>query len=201
MSIFQRVLLPMINAFVITAALLYAMFLLIESEPATLTEHTPYRALDFIHVPKDETLVTNTPKPVKPEPVTEQPEITRQSPKFEAETETSIGLPDTTPVIEVDGPISFTNGQLTLVFGYPPIYPRNAINREIEGYVHVGFSVNTAGEVYDEHIVDAQPKGIFDKSALKAIVKFRYKPRYENDRPVSTSGQSYIFSFELEDDQ
>ena len=54
------------------------------------------------------------------------------------------------------------------------------------------------GDVFDPFVIESEPKGVFDKAALEAIAKFKYKPRYEDDRAVSTAGQRYIFKFELD---
>ena len=57
---------------------------------------------------------------------------------------------------------------------------------------------NALGQVVDAFIIEAEPKGAFEKSALKAIAKFKYKPRYVEEKPVSTQGQSYIFRYTIE---
>ena len=194
----QRYVWPMVNALFITSALLYAMFLLIESPPLELSERKVYRDLDWIHGPEETPVKPIEDKP-KDLPVVEvQPEIPRYTAKFEHKVDNQVGIPIFKIAPPENDDIIFQSNQLTLILGYPPVYPPNKLGQGIEGYAQVGFSVNALGHVYDEFIIDAQPKGAFEKSALKAIAKFKYKPRYVEDKPVSTEGQSYIFRYRIE---
>ena len=82
--------------------------------------------------------------------------------------------------------------------GFPPEYPNVALRRGVEGYAIVGFSVSPAGEVVDPYIIESEPGTFFDRSALKAIKRFRYKAQLVNGKPVTTDGQRYMFRFELD---
>jgi len=90
------------------------------------------------------------------------------------------------------------DSQLVLALGYPPVYPNSAITKGIEGFAVVGFSVSPAGQVYDAFIIESEPNSIFDRSALKAIKKFKYKAKMENGKAVATDGQRYLFSYKLD---
>ncbi len=65
----------------------------------------------------------------------------------------------------------------------PPRYPYRAERKKIEGWVKVSFIITELGTVHNAVVVDAQPKGIFDKAALQAIVKWKFKPRITNGKP------------------
>lgn len=80
-----------------------------------------------------------------------------------------------------------------------PQYPERARQRGIEGWVLLEFTVTEAGTVKDVVVVDAQPKGYFDRAALKAAERYRYKPKVENGVAVERSGVRLVISFELED--
>ena len=196
MLVLQRIVLPTVNAAIITVALIYGMFLLIESAPLELSEHKSYK-LDWVSIPEDPEVKPKEPKPTKPALVEDKPIVERVTflPKLVTD---SVHIPIDDIVID-RGPVGvYKSNQLTLAFSYPAVYPPSKLNRNIEGYVTVGFSVNPVGEVYDAYIIDSEPKGAFDKSALSAIAKFKYKPRYQNERAVSTQGQSYVFRYEIE---
>jgi len=197
MLVLQRIVLPAVNALLITAALIYGMFLLIESAPLELSEHKSYK-LDWVQVPEEvEDVIVLAPTPTKPEPVKEQPIIERFNFKHEALVSSGVHIP-MEPVTLDPGEIGvYKSDQLTLTFAYPAVYPASKLNRGIEGFVTVGFSVSPVGAVYDAYVIESEPKGAFDKAALKAIAQFKYKPRYENERAVSTEGQRYIFRFEI----
>ena len=194
----QRYIWPMVNALFITTALIYGMFLLVKSPSLELSERKVYRDLDWVHVPKDEKVILKKVVIEKPPVVESAPVIPIFTPSTDPiENEgIHVALFDVKPP-EL-GPILPQSNQLTLVFSYPPVYPPSKIAREIEGYAQVGFSVSSTGAVYDAHIIDSKPKGAFEKSALKAIAKFKYKPRQVEGKPVNTQGQSYVFKFTLE---
>jgi protein TonB len=47
-------------------------------------------------------------------------------------------------------------------------------------------------------VVEAQPKGVFDDAALKAIARWRYNPRVEGGVAVERVGVRTIIRFVLE---
>ena len=79
----------------------------------------------------------------------------------------------------------------------PPRYPYRAERKKIEGWVQVSFIITEQGSVKDAVVVDAKPKGIFNKAALQAILKWKFKPRITNGRPVATRADQVI-NFELD---
>ena len=56
-----------------------------------------------------------------------------------------------------------------------PVYPYKARQRNIEGYVKVKMLVRADGTVGDVTVLDAQPKGLFDEAALKAVPNWRFQ--------------------------
>jgi protein TonB len=79
-----------------------------------------------------------------------------------------------------------------------PEYPRRALERGIEGWVHVRFTVTAAGTVKDLVVVDSEPKGVFDEAASKAVLRWRYNPRVENGVAVERVGEQTLIRFKLE---
>ncbi len=66
----------------------------------------------------------------------------------------------------------------------PPKYPVRAINRHIEGWVKIEFTITTTGKVIDPVVVDAQPADIFDEAALKALRQWVFKQKIVDGQPV-----------------
>ncbi|WP_158589036.1 TonB family protein [Alginatibacterium sediminis] len=56
-----------------------------------------------------------------------------------------------------------------------PSYPRNARRRKIEGYVLLEFNVSNHGITQNIQVLDSSPKNIFDKAAVEAVSKWKYK--------------------------
>jgi protein TonB len=50
-------------------------------------------------------------------------------------------------------------------------------------------------------VIDSDPPGIFNRSALRTIVKWKYKPRIVGGKAVARSGVQHLITYELEDDR
>lgn len=57
-----------------------------------------------------------------------------------------------------------------------PEYPRDALRRQIEGEVVIAFSVNEAGRPTDIEILDAAPRGTFEREVLRTVEEWRFEP-------------------------
>jgi TonB family protein len=64
-------------------------------------------------------------------------------------------------------------GLQPLISGVPE-YPPAAAARDLRGYVEVEFTVTPAGAVESPRVVTAEPRGVFDSSALAAVARRRY---------------------------
>jgi len=80
-----------------------------------------------------------------------------------------------------------------------PMYPSRAAQRRIEGWVVVEFSIGKQGTVENAKVVRSQPGTIFNRSALKAVSKWKYKPRVDNGLVVETHGHQTKITFKLND--
>ncbi len=79
-----------------------------------------------------------------------------------------------------------------------PIYPRAAREQKIEGHVIVEFTVASDGSTADLTVVESVPPDIFDRAALEAVRRFKYKPRVENGRAVAVPGIRNRVTFDLD---
>lgn len=57
-----------------------------------------------------------------------------------------------------------------------PVYPFNATVNGTEGRVVLRFIVDENGAVQSPEVVKADPEGVFEKSALAAIAKYKFDP-------------------------
>jgi len=195
----HRAAVPLLNAFAITACLFYLMFQLVNMDEPQLTERFVLPPLEWPEIGEDSPPEVIAVKPAPPKPVELPPELILDDSPLDIKithTDFGGGYTYTKPT---NGLPKIENNQLVLAFGYPPVYPRNATTRGIEGYVVVGFSVSASGAVYDAHVLESEPKNVFDKSALNAIKKFKYKARAVQGKAVSTDGQRYLFRYELDE--
>jgi len=166
------------------------------------------RQIDFIRIKKESTINKKQrrlkPKP-QPEPPPNKPEMVQSKPKplqspAPQMDMPNIDLPMTSPrlsanlsqamVVQKEIPSSNSGlGQpssgLIPIVKSAPRYPVRAQSRNIEGWVVIEFTITPTGTVIDAKVTDAKPEGTFDRAALNAIVKWKFKPKIENGRPVS----------------
>lgn len=68
-------------------------------------------------------------------------------------------------------------GDIIPVVVIRPMYPREAAMSGTEGWVKVEFTITAAGTVKDPQVIDANPPRIFNREAIRAILKWKFKPR------------------------
>ena len=78
-----------------------------------------------------------------------------------------------------------------------PMYPRDAAMKGIEGWVKVEFIITPVGTVKDPSVIDADPPRIFNREALRAILKWKFKPRVIDGVAVERPA-SQIIEFNLD---
>lgn len=95
-----------------------------------------------------------------------------------------------------------TDQELRLINEAVPQYPTRAAQRGIAGWALVGFDVSETGRLVSgsAHVIDSEPRAIFDRSALRAAERFEFAPRVRNGEAIRVNGVSYVFRYELEDD-
>ena len=77
------------------------------------------------------------------------------------------------------------------------LYPKSAQRRSIEGEVTIEFNVGIDGKVSSAFIVEANPPGRFDSSALRYVNSFVYEPYRLNGTPVEVERISVRIPFRL----
>jgi protein TonB len=65
-----------------------------------------------------------------------------------------------------------------------PRYPAQALNRKIEGWVLVRFNITKEGTVDAVEVVEAEPKGVFEREAVRAAWRYKFKPKLVDGIPV-----------------
>ncbi len=82
-----------------------------------------------------------------------------------------------------------------------PMYPTVAAEQGIEGWAQVKFTVGSDGLVIADtvELVDAEPAGIFDNSAINAAKKFRFTQYAPDGFPVMVPNVQYVFRYAMHD--
>jgi protein TonB len=173
---------------------------LVSSNEFDLGEETASINISFLRQLQDTETQTAKKKPNRPEQEQEPdpPEMDiPETPRPEMSSE-SVSTPD------FGGPqfgafSASTDADVLPIVKVPPQYPRRATQRGIEGWVLVEFTITETGAVINPVVIDADPPGIFNRSAMRTIVKWKYKPRIVGGKAVPRSGVQHLITYELED--
>jgi protein TonB len=198
-----RYALSIVIGVVVTLSLLFLMQLLIASGKAALSEPRARAQLDFVRVKRNENLNTEDFTPEKPPP---PPEVPPETPPQEMDNvdpnapSINIAPPSVSADTNIGGPggMNIAEGDYLPIVRVAPVYPARALSRGLEGYVDMSFTVTTTGTVRDP-IVLFSTSSLFERSATRAVMKFKYKPRVVDGIPVDVSGVKTRISFQIED--
>ncbi|MEC8227882.1 MAG: energy transducer TonB, partial [Pseudomonadota bacterium] len=90
--------------------------------------------------------------------------------------------------------------QATPVMRVDPVYPMEAAKQGIEGSVVLQFDITESGETDNINIVDSFPEGTFDKSAIKALSQWQYKPRIQGGVAQRQTALRVQLDYRLDED-
>lgn len=99
--------------------------------------------------------------------------------------------------LDVGSGLSASDGEYLPIVKIAPQYPRRAQERGVEGYVVLSYTVTKQGTVKDPVVIEAVPNSVFNKAAIKAALRYKYKPRVEDGEPIAVRGVKTKITFKL----
>ena len=91
-------------------------------------------------------------------------------------------------------------GDIIPVVVIRPMYPREAAVAGTEGWVEVEFTITEVGTVKNPRVIDANPARVFNREAIRAILKWKFKPRVVDGTAVERRA-TQIIDFSLHEDE
>jgi len=201
MRVSQISVLPM--AAVTTFGLLLLMYSLIQTNYELPAKVDPPR-IESVIMPEPAIEPLPTQMPSKPEPVAKAPPpIPESAPITKTADATAVSM--AVPAFEA-GDIdagATSEGDYMPIVKVAPQYPSAALRRGIEGYVTVSFTVTANGSTRNVVVLEAVTKdgsatSIFDRAAIAAAERFKYRPRVRDGVAVEVYGVRNRFVFELD---
>lgn len=202
----------------VTLLLFYIMQALIQSGKSVLSEAGVTTIVDFVRLKEDQVLETKKRKPKKPPPPDEPPPDIRPQLSNVNVNKSAFSMARVEVSVNIDvggGGFGISDGEYLPIVKVQPIYPRRALSRGMSGWVIVEFTVTAQGTVRSPFVVRNcaavanlrnpvdcvdRPGSVFDSAALKAALKFKYKPKVIDGVAVDTAGVLNKISFELVDE-
>jgi protein TonB len=192
----------MAAAVAVTFSVALMMQGLISTSGSVIEEDDFGKLVEFVHVQQDDDIQTKSRKPNKP-PVApkEPPKPEMAKPDFNAaDNVMEMGALDIGADLSVDAGLGggSGDGEYLPIVKVAPQYPRRAAQKGIEGYVVVEFTVSKLGTVTNPKVIEANPPNIFNRAAISAAKKFKYKPKMEGGKAIEVNGIRNIIRFELD---
>ncbi len=78
-----------------------------------------------------------------------------------------------------------------------PRYPRRALQRNVEGYVVMSFTIDKRGQPTDIKVIEAKPVHMFDREAMVALKQWKYQPMIVNGAATPRIGQTVKLEFKI----
>jgi protein TonB len=189
----MKIILAFLCSIFVTGSIFAVMNGMVSSDSAQNKNLGEQTVIDFIRLKKDsdsrvkEREKKEPPKPKKP-PVPPQQTAKQNTPMKQM----AMRMPNITPDLSLANKSLLGDAQIGMGFGdgdviplvrMPAQYPSKAKRRNIEGFVKARLEVNTLGTVDSVDIVDSKPKGVFERSAIRALYKYKFKPQMIDGKP------------------
>jgi len=197
-------------AIVVTLVTFYVMHLLISGSHGDREQLEPPPGIRFGPVDIDETVETRDrrrpPPPPPPEEPPPPPDMEIAQMEQQVQEMPQLDLPDLDLSMSGTGPFLGTMGQvdrnqegdIVPLVRIQPQYPRDAAIAQIEGWVRIEFTIDETGSVRSPRVIDARPPRVFDREAIRAILRWKFKPRVVDGQPVARQATQTI-EFTLDD--
>ena len=177
---------------VVSFASILLMALLIATGEVSLDESNLRKIVDVVMPVRDPELIDSVERPDEAEPEPDQ-----LPPEVDIENIEELLDQSVTPNLNFKKRRSgvFMDGSYVPIFQVPPQYPRRAAERGIEGCVVLKYVVTEVGSVRDPEVMQSIPKGIFDRAAIRAALRYKYKPLIRDGVAVAVEGVRQRITF------
>lgn len=167
---------------------LFLASLLTTKNPKSLYKLQETATIVFRSSPEPEKLTRSKPKPVKKKETQQLSLVSKVNPAPLPKPNLAKGVSKITPFkpkLALQGNLAVAGlsvnapqltSDLTPLYRSPPQYPYRARQRGIEGVVELEFTITTLGTVKDITIIKSTPPRTFDRAAMSALTRWRFKP-------------------------
>lgn len=187
---------------VVTLSLLFVMNILIVTGKQALTKPRDRAKLEFVRVKRNESLNVEDFTPEKPPKPPETPPETppQDMDSIDPSAPTiNVAAPEVATDADIGGPggMNIAEGDYLPIVRVAPVYPARALSRGLEGYVDLSFTVTSTGTVRDPIVLDST-SSLFERAAIRAVLKFKYKPRVVDGVPIDVPNVKTRITFKIE---
>ncbi len=200
-----RLLLSLVVGAVITFFLYVLMAFLIGGDDTFTNAKKDQIVIEINSTPPESKVQTRVRVPPPPPPPPPEPP---KAPVAEpASTDTGGAIGFNIPSVDVGGastglgdPSSamMRDGDATPIVRIEPKYPVQAARDGLQGWVKMRFTILEDGSVGDVEVVEAEPKRVFDREAIRALKRWKYSPKVVDGKAVKQPGIMVQLDFSLD---
>jgi protein TonB len=197
-----------IAAFVLAAAVTFGLFWVMQAligVEGRLDESGSGRVIDFVRLKKESEAETKKRKLPDKKPPEDQPPPPDLNLAKNSRPDQAMGnvIPIFDSGVEIGGGpnlggLGAADQDIVPLVRVNPDYPVRAAQRGIEGWVEITFTISTTGAVNSAKVVGYEPSSVFNRSALRAIRKWKYNPKIEDGKAVERPGVIVRLTFKLD---
>jgi protein TonB len=199
-----RYALAVVIAIVVTLVTFYIMHTLISGASGEREQLEPPPGIRFGPVEIDESVETRDrrrpPPPPPPEEPPPPPDMEIAQMEQQVQEMPQMDMPDLDLSMTGSGPFLGSmaqadrnaEGDVVPLVRIQPQYPRDAAVAQIEGYVTIQFTIDQTGSVRSPRVIDSQPPRVFDREAIRAILRWKFKPRVVDGQAVERQATQTI---------
>ena len=97
------------------------------------------------------------------------------------------------------GGLDITSGVPIRLVAVAPAYPPGPLARNVEGYVDVQYDIEANGVTSNIQILAFEPSKVFNRAVIKAVSKWRYRPKLKDGKAVPVRHIVERVRFDIED--
>ncbi|MBW2271636.1 MAG: energy transducer TonB [Deltaproteobacteria bacterium] len=191
-------------ALAITFGLFFLMQYLISMQAGKIEEAPGGRVIDFVRLKRESALELRKrklPEKVEPEKPPPPPDFDMSNAPKPSSSDLAVAVPSLDTAFALSGELNLgaapSDTDATPMVRVQPTYPPRALERGIEGWVIVEFTITPQGTVADPSVIEAEPGSMFNRAALRAIRKWKYKPKIVDGNAVARPGIRTRLTFEI----
>lgn len=199
-----RFLTSLIIGAVVTFLLFLTMALLIKGSGERKANEQERIVIEINTTPPDSDTQVRRPPPPPPPPPPAQPPKAPQPEPDTANAAGAIGF--NMPGLSLgnanaglgDPSSMMRDGDATPIVRIEPRYPVQAARDGLQGWVKLRFSIMEDGSVDDVEVIDAEPRRVFDREAIRALRRWKYSPKVVDGKPMKQPGIQVQLDFTLD---
>ena len=193
----------------ISLGLFLVMNILISGQAAKQTSTSSGQIIGMIRVQDEEQVRTKQRvRPKKPPPPKEPPPPPKLQVQREQKPERQpmrVAMPNIDTPSAGGGPYlgqwnpgdAAAEGEAVPIVRIAPQWPREALEQGIEGFVQLEVLIDTDGSIKNVKVLDSKPGGMFVRNAIRAVQRWKFKPKIEEGVAVERWATTTI-EFELD---